>query len=354
MKVLFLIPYPLNSAPSQRFRFEQYINLLKINNIEPVFQPFIGVETWKVLYSNGKLHRKIAGILMGFLRRFRLLMEASACQYVFIHREASPVGPPVFEWILAKVLGKKIIYDFDDAIWMAQTGRENFLTKVVKNPGKVNKIIKWSHKVSCGNDYLRTHALKFNQNALLNPTTVDTEGLHSKLKDQQTDKVVVGWTGTHTTMMYLEQIVPVLRKVYQLRSFQLLVISNKTPEFEFPELEFVKWKESTEQEDLLRINIGIMPLADNEWTRGKCGFKALQYMALGIPAVVDPVGVNTEIVDQGVNGYLCYSEADWIAALTKLIDSAQLRSEMGEKAREKVVKSYSVKSNQENFLSLFS
>ncbi len=354
MKVLFLIPYPLNSAPSQRFRFEQYINLLKINNIEPVSQSFIGVNTWKVLYFNGNLYLKIAGLLSGFFKRFCFLFTVSEYQYIFIHREAAPVGPPVFEWFLAKVLRKKIIFDFDDAIWIAQTGKENFLTKVAKNPGKVNKIIKWSYKVSCGNSYLKNHALKFNKNVILNPTTIDTEGLHFKLKDQNTDKVVVGWTGTHSTMMYLEQAIPFLRKLYQIKEFKLLVISNRKPDFEFPHMEFVKWTELTEQEDLLEMNIGIMPLADNEWTRGKCGFKALQYMALGIPAVVSSVGVNTEIVDQGVNGFVCDSEADWLKHLTDLINNAQLRSDMGIKAREKVLNNYSVKSNQENFLSLFS
>lgn len=353
-KVLFLIPYPLNSAPSQRFRFEQYIHLLKINNIEPVFQSFIGMHTWKIMYHKGNLYLKISGFLAGFFKRLIVLFGTSKYQYVFIHREASPIGPPVFEWILAKVLKKKLIYDFDDAIWIAQTGKENFLTKVAKNPGKVNKIIKWSYKVSCGNAYLKNHALEFNKNTIINPTTIDTEGLHFKLKDQNTDKVIIGWTGTHSTMMYLEQAIPFLRKLYQIKEFKLLVISNQKPDFEFPEMEFVKWNGSTEQDDLLRMNIGIMPLADNEWTRGKCGFKALQYLALGIPAVVSSVGVNTEIIEQGINGFVCDSEADWLKYLLDLINNAQLRSEMGKKAREKVVNNYSVKSNQENFLSLFS
>lgn len=154
--------------------------------------------------------------------------------------------------------------------------------------------------------------------------------------------------------MYLEQAIPFLRKLYQIKEFKLLVISNQKPDFEFPEMEFVKWNGSTEQDDLLRMNIGIMPLADNEWTRGKCGFKALQYLALGIPAVVSSVGVNTEIIEQGINGFVCESEADWLKYLLDLINNAQLRSEMGKKAREKVVNDYSVKSNQENFLSLFS
>ncbi|WP_245598677.1 glycosyltransferase family 4 protein [Sporocytophaga myxococcoides] len=353
-KVLFLIPYPLNSAPSQRFRFEQYIHLLKANNIVPVFQSFIGQETWSILYSKGNLYLKINGFFSGFFRRITLLTTAFRYEYVFIHREASPVGPPVFEWFFAKVLRRKIIYDFDDAIWMAQTGKENFLTKVAKNPGKVNKIIKWSYKISCGNSYLKNHAQEFNKNVMINPTTIDTEGLHFKLKDQNTDEVVIGWTGTHSTMIYLEQAIPFLRKLYQIKEFKLLVISNQKPDFEFPQMKFVKWNEQTEQEDLLAMNIGIMPLADNEWTRGKCGFKALQYMALGIPALVSPVGVNTEIVDHGINGFVCDSEIDWLKHLTDLIDNAQLRSEMGKKAREKIVNKYSVKSNQENFLSLFS
>lgn len=140
-KVLFLIPYPLNSAPSQRFRFEQYIHLLKINNIEPVFQSFIGMHTWKIMYHKGNLYLKISGFLAGFFKRLIVLFGTSKYQYVFIHREASPIGPPVFEWILAKVLKKKLIYDFDDAIWIAQTGKENFLTKVAKIPARLIKLL---------------------------------------------------------------------------------------------------------------------------------------------------------------------------------------------------------------------
>lgn len=350
MRTLFIIPYPLGEAPSQRFRFEQYIGILKENNISPTFNSFIDENTWKILYTKGNKFSKISGVIKGFLNRILLLFSLHKYDLIFLHREATPLGPPVFEWIISKIFRKKIIYDFDDAIWLSD--KHTGIHKWVKNTEKVNKIISWSYKISCGNNYLCRHSSHFNNNVVKNPTTIDTD-YHNEVKEQSGNQLIIGWTGTHSTLKYLNPIIPLIQRLSKKHNFKFLVICDKKPDFQFEGLIYRRWQKDTEIKDLSEMNIGIMPLENDLWSQGKCGFKALQYMALGIPALASPVGVNSQIIDHGVNGFLCESEQDWEIYLEILIDRTLKRQEMGMEARQKIVREYSVESNKENFLSLF-
>ena len=166
------------------------------------------------------------------------------------------------------------------------------------------------------------------------------------------DIPIIGWTGTHSTGKYLGEIVNILNEVAEKVQFRFLYISNKPSEFDIPNMEFVRWSKSTEIYDLNKVDIGIMPLENDEWAKGKCGFKALQYMALEIPALASPVGVNEEIVDHGINGFHCRSSIDWKERIIELIENPALRVKMGKEGRKKVLDKYSVISNAENFLNM--
>ncbi len=275
---------------------------------------------------------------------------------IFIHREAAPLGPPVFEWIFAKILRKKIIYDFDDAIWIPNTSEQNRMAAWLKCHWKVRWICRWSDKVSCGNEFLANYARRYNDNVVVNPTTIDTENLHNPAFYQKSSNSlpVIGWTGTHSTLKYLEEIVPILKELELNFQFEFLVISNQAPDLiPLKNYKFVPWSKSTEIEDLIQFDIGIMPLTSDPWSEGKCGFKALQYMALEIPALVSAVGVNNTIVEHGNDGFICNSEDDWHRYLTILLEDRNLRKKMGHSGRKKVIENYSVSSNSGNFLSLF-
>jgi glycosyltransferase involved in cell wall biosynthesis len=355
MRILFVVPYPPGKAPSQRFRFEQYLGLLTEAGHTYRLVPFLSDATWAILYKPGQAVAKALGIIGGFLRRAALLFTVSSYDYVFIHREASPIGPPIFEWITAKVLRKRIVYDFDDAIWIPNTSKANRIVAGVKWHHKVGSICRWAYKVSCGNAYLRDYARQFNPIAIVNPTTIDTVYLHNRIRDQRVPgPLVIGWTGTHSTLKYIEQVVPVLAELESSYDFEFRVISNQPPTLPLKSLRFQPWRKETEIEDLASLHIGLMPLEDDPWAQGKCAFKALQYMALGIPALVSPVGMNTEVVQSGVNGYVCNSLVEWRAALEKLLLNPELRIQLGEAARATVVERYSVLANRRNFLSLFS
>ena len=293
------------------------------------------------------------GILRGFLRRWIHLFKSWHATYVFIHREATPLGPPWAEWLLAKVLRKKIIYDFDDAIWLRDVSSVNRASALLKWQSKVPAVCRWSYAVSAGNAYLADFAQLHAPRVVVNPTTIDTEQHHHRLQNQETDRPMIGWTGSHSTLKYLEPLLPVVQQLERVHNFKLVVIANRPPDVVTSSLEFVPWRSATEIDDLLRIHIGLMPLPDDQWAQGKCGFKALQYLALGIPALVSPVGVNTEIVEHGREGFHCTTDEDWYKYLNKLLTDTALRARLGKAGRQKVIDHYSVRSNSANFLSLF-
>lgn len=354
-RILFIMPYPVGRAPSQRFRFEQYLTALTAVGHQYRLAPFLSAATWSIIYKPGHVVAKTRGILGGFARRTILLWQVPAYDFVFIHREAAPLGPPVFEWIISRVLGKKIIYDFDDAIWLTNTSEANKLAAGLKWHHKVADICRWAYKNSCGNAYLAAYARQFNPRSLVNPTTIDTEHLHNKVRDQTANgRLVIGWTGTHSTLKYLDQIVPVLAKLEaEGLDFEFRVISNQPPELALRSLVFLPWRKDTEIADLLGFHVGLMPLEDDQWAQGKCAFKALQYMALGIPALVSPVGMNSEVVQDGYNGYICATATDWEVRLRQLLAGFQLRQQLGRNARATVEARYSVHANKKNFLDLF-
>ncbi len=353
-RILFLFPYPEGTAASQRFRFEQYYDALLQQGFTIDKQAFIDDKTWAVLYKPGFTSTKILGTLKGYFRRLVAMFRLGKYDYVFVHREAEFFGPPVFEWIITKLAGKKLIYDFDDAIWIPNTSEHNGFFSRFKFYSNTQKVCKWAYKVSCGNEYLRNFAAQFNANAVYNPTTIDTQNHHNRIKDQSGSGFVIGWTGTHSTIQYLDALLPVLKKLEEQYDFTFNVIADRAPEFQLKSFRFTKWNKESEIADLMQFNVGLMPLVDDKWANGKCGFKALQYMSLGIPALVSPVGVNTRIVDDGINGYICQTPDDWYNALSKLMENRQLLIELGANTRKKIEEHYSVRSNTANFITLFS
>ncbi|WP_224998093.1 glycosyltransferase [Cesiribacter sp. SM1] len=355
MNILFVVPYPEGEAPSQRFRFEQYFDILKEEGHRYTVASFLDLETWRILYKSGNGSKKALGIAKGFLRRIALLPSIYRYDWVFIHREAAPLGPPLFEWLITKVFRKRVIYDFDDAIWLPNTSEQNKLAAGLKWHQKVASICRWSTRVSCGNDYLANWARQYNNYVVTNPTTIDTVHLHNRLKEHRDGPVILGWTGTHSTLKYLKLLEPVLNHLatkYQHISF--LIISNHTPDLRIPRLEFRKWNKETEADDLLKMDIGLMPLTADKWSEGKCGFKALQYMALGVPSVVSPVGVNKTIIQHNKNGYLADSPEEWESSISRLIEDTYLRCSIGKRARASVEAKFSVSANYCNYLNLFS
>lgn len=361
-KILFICPYPLNKVASQRFRFEQYFPALSSQGFEVEVQPLFTESDWRQI-KEGSLLTQFLISLKGTFSRVGILFKIHRFDFVFIHREALPFGPPLLEWIICRMFKKHVVYDFDDAIWMTDNTNESFVMKWLRCRSKVASICRWSYKVSVGNRYLAEFAQAYNDNVVVNPTTIDTVNVHNPTlypnKDFLKNKnaingKVIGWTGSFSTLKYLEQLYPVIEKLHKkIPDVTILVIADQPPKPGLPNLIFKRWSKLTEALDLAMIDVGIMPLPDDEWTKGKCGFKALQYMSMEVPAVVSPVGVNTTIIANGVNGFLCSNDEEWLNHLTLLLQDEYTRSKTGKAGRQTVVEHYSVAANTSNFLSLF-
>ncbi len=353
-KICFIIPYPLDSVPGQRFRFEQFLPSLKESGMEISIHPFLTPETNRILYRKGFYGRKITGVLMGLIRRIMMLGTIPSASFVFIFREAAPFGPPFFEWIILKIFKKKVIYDFDDSIWLTDRKTENILFRMLKWRSKVGFICKRSHLISCGNEYLASFSRTFNQNVRIVPTTIDTD-FYQTLFQSNPQTIIIGWSGSVTTIKYFIFAIPVLtalkKKYGEKIAFKVIgdgaYVNNEL------NIKGIPWVRESELEDLAEITIGIMPLPDDPWTRGKCGLKGLQYMALGIPTIMSSVGVNKEIIQDGVNGFLGETMEAWVEKISLLVEDADLRIEMGRQGRKTVEERFSVKSQQAIYRSLF-
>jgi glycosyltransferase involved in cell wall biosynthesis len=354
MKILIIKPYPTGVAASQRFRFEQYLNILHEKGIEYKLSPFLDRNAWDLLYRPGNLLLKTVAIIRGCWRRLKDIFRAHRYDFVFIHREILPVGPPVLEFILSKILRKKLIFDFDDAIWLPNGSGYNKVTFLLKRFSNANTLMKYAYKVSCGNEYLCRQAEKFNQSVVYNPTTIDTVNHHNRVRELKKDKFVIGWTGSHSTLKYLIDLLPVFARLEKEFEFELHVISDVAPSFKIRSLVFKPWNLQDEIDNLLEFSVGVMPLLNDTWAEGKCGFKALQYLSLGIPALVTPVGVNARIIEHGVNGFHCIHHDEWTNHLISLITNPDLIGELSKPCRKKIEAEFSVLSNQQNFLNLFS
>jgi len=343
MRVLAIVPSEKDVNPGQRYRIEQWEPFLKEHGVELIYAPFSSPALSRVLYQPRHHLRKAALMTAAFLRQSRSILRSRQFDLVYVFREASLFGPALIESLIA-LQGPPIVFDFDDAVFVPYKSPSNGYLSFLKFFGKTAKICKVSQAVMVGNSYLAEYASRYSGEVMIVPTTIDTDLYRPGLRRLRGDCVpVLGWTGSYSTLQHLLTAAPMLTELAERRRFRLVVVGTEAPEIPGVNIEFRQWKSATEVEDLADIDIGIMPLPDDPWSRGKCGLKALQYMALGIPAVVSPVGVNTEIVRDGVNGFVAGGKEEWINRLERLIGNRSLRTQLGRAARKTVEQHYSAR-----------
>lgn len=352
MRVLALVPYLFDTSPGQRFRIEQWEPFLREYGVEIEYHAFEDPELHDVLYRPGAFGRKIRLIAGAVGRRTRTVSVLRSYDLVYIFREAALLGPPVFErW--AQLARVPIVFDFDDAIFVPYKSPSNGYLSLLKFPSKTRTICGMSAHVMAGNPYLAEYARAVNDRVTVVPTTIDTDKYAPVAERSTDDRIVIGWSGSYSTVQHLDHLRSALQRLARTERFTLRVIGTPSYELEGVEVEAMPWRAASEVEDLSQIDVGVMPLPDDPWSRGKCGLKALQYMALGIPTVCSPVGVNSEIVEDGINGFLAATEADWVARLAELLRSAELRKRLGAAGRATVKARYSAKSQAPRVYGIF-
>jgi glycosyltransferase involved in cell wall biosynthesis len=352
MRVLALVPSVFDTAPGQRFRIEQWDTLLRESEVEIVYAPFECKELHSIISSRGQVGAKLRLALKGFVNRVGALLDVGDYDAVYVFREAALFGPAIFEyWI--KLSGVPMVFDFDDAVFVPYTSPSNGYLSRLKFPGKTRTICRLSSHVMAGNQYLAEYARQVNSNVTIVPTTIDTDKYLPESSKPESPAPVIGWSGSFSTVQHLDTLRASLRRLAAREKFRLRIVGVSNYRLDGVESEAVPWCSRTEIEDLRIIDIGVMPLPDDDWSNGKCGLKALQYMALGIPTICSPVGVNSEIIQDGVNGFLAFTEDEWIEKLTALLHSVELRRRLGLAGRRTVEAKYSARSQVPRVLEVF-
>jgi glycosyltransferase involved in cell wall biosynthesis len=285
-------------------------------------------------------------VIWGLLKTtYALLFTARKCDLTLIRKQSISFAPWFHLKVLLNISAKPLIYDFDDAVFTYVDPERGKLANLLKNKlGKTDRLIRYSSAVIAGNEKLAEYAKTLSQRVALIPTAVDTDRFVSSNISKQNNQLYIGWVGTLSTSPYLKSIKPVLLQLQKdLPQIMVRVITHRDARDDFAEFDFQEWSQEKEPELVRSLDIGLMPLPKNRWTEGKSGFKILLYFAVGIPAIVSPVGVNRQIVRNGINGFWAESDDQWYDSIKKLVTDFALRNKMGAEGRKLVESKFSVK-----------
>lgn len=341
LTVLCIVPYPTEGA-SNRLRVEQYLPALAAQGFRVTVRPFVSSRCYRMLYEPGRYLRKAGYVLWGTLKRGVDLLRGFGYDVILIHREASPFGPPVLEWCWAKA-GKRLLFDFDDAIFLPYLSHVHPWIGSLKPKRRVAQSIALARWVIAGNEYLASYARQHNPNVVVIPTPVDAARYRPRDRAGDGQRIVIGWIGSRSTVAYLDPLREVFARLSRAcPGVEIRVVGGSFFTNGLPNVINRPWQLERELEELQAFDIGIMPMPNDPWTQGKCAFKAILCMSVGIPVVCSPVGVTREVVQDGRNGFLASTDEEWFERLSRLIADPLLRRQMGSVARRTVEERYAV------------
>lgn len=353
-RILVICPYPEGVAPSQRLKYEQYFDYFRENGYEITVSPFMNRKFWSIVYRKGYFFQKIFWTKMGYLRRIQDLFRLRKYDLVFVTLWVTPIGLPIMENLFARV-ARSLVYDIDDLIFLGHSSTANKMIAWIKGKRKMITLMKHADHVITCTPVLDRFVQKYNTHTTDISSTINTDAYVPVNPYTNDKKLVLGWSGSHSTAKYLHLLTPVLQKLREKYDFTLLVMGDANFRMEGIEVEAVSWSEAMEIPTLQRMDIGLYPLPDEPWVYGKSGLKALQYMALGIPTVAEKLGqdhANHRVIEHAVSGFLAHTEEEWITCISSLIENPQLRKSIGVAARKRVVEYYSVHANRDTYLDI--
>jgi glycosyltransferase involved in cell wall biosynthesis len=337
MRVVYFTKYTRKGA-SSRLRSYQYFKFLANHGFDCQYLPLHSDKYLDLLYSKKFLLLE-AGL--SYFKRLLNIFMLNRKDIIIIEKELFPYVPAIFEFFLRR-LGFHFIVDFDDAIHHNYDKHRNgFISLLLKN--KIPNVMKYASHVIVGNTYLMDFANLNNISHVTQIPTVIDETKYCRI-NRFPEVISIGWIGTPYTSIYLNRLLPTFSNLYKKYGVKVLLIGANTKDFEFDFIDCVSWSEDTEVADIQKIDIGIMPLKDGFFERGKCGYKLIQYMACGIPVIASPVGENCFIVDHGENGFIADSLEDWEPLLEELVINPNLRRDFGMNGFSKIQQKYSINS----------
>ena len=336
-------------------KYEQYFTDWKSLGYHIDVSSFMDLQMWEVVYSPGCYYEKIMGVLRGQMRRFKDLSRIADYDLIYVFMWVTPFGTSFFEWIV-RGLAKQLVYDIEDNVLVEQTSTAKILhpnrwIALLKSPGKARFLIKTADHVITSSPFLNHFCLQINARKACSyiSSSVDTDRFVSSNRYSNENVVVIGWTGTFSSKIYLDMLRDVFLKLADRVRFKLKVIGNFDYELPGVHLEVIRWTKVTEVIDLQSLDIGVYPLPIDAWVLGKSGLKAIQYMAFGLPIVATKVGTTPLLISHEVDGLLVESQEEWVIALERLVREPELRRKLGQAARVKAVQKYSVSAVKQDY-----
>ncbi|MEE9162585.1 MAG: glycosyltransferase family 4 protein [Candidatus Neomarinimicrobiota bacterium] len=337
MKILLLSRYDRKGG-SSRVRFYQYLPYLARQGVEVKPAPLLNDDYVNRFYAGQS--KNWGSIIQAYWRRIAVLLKSHSYDLLWIQGELFPSLPAWGERAL-RLLKIPYVVDYDDAIFHRYDQHASRVVRLMLGK-KIDRVMRGATLVIAGNNYLAERAKKAGAERIeYLPSIIDIERyeVRSKPKEQTLE---IGWIGTQATVHYLAAIYQALSDIHSMGGVTITLLGPRDAPLEGMPYRILPWSEDKEVSEIKKFDVGIMPLPDEPWERGKCGFKLIQYMACGLPVVGSPVGVNRDIIEQSVNGFAAETHEEWVRALVRLKEDPQLRHMMGQNGRKKVEEHYSL------------
>lgn len=347
-RMLVLCPFPQGVAAGQRLKYEQYFDDWRRQGFEIDVSPFLDNATWKITYEPGHFIGKVLGVVRGYGRRLLDMLRVHRYDLVYVFMWVTPFGTSTIER-LTRTRARRIIFDVEDNVLSEQSqpqaSHPNRVVQLIKGHSKARYLIRTADHVITSSPFLNDFCLALNETKRCTyiSSSVDTERFLPANSYSNDKPVVIGWTGTFSSKAYLDLLRGVFQELADRVPYKLKVIGNFDYELKGVDLEVVRWSSEREVEDLQTLDIGVYPLAIDDWVLGKSGLKAIQYMAFGLPCVATEVGTTPLLISHGVTGLLVKTDTEWLEALECLVRDPHLRRRLGTAARASTVANYSTK-----------
>ena len=352
MYKIYFAPKYSSKAASSRYRVYSYLSYYKEAGLKFSVHPLLGDWYIESLWRHQSKFLVLPQLIYHYITRIVSILFIPKSTIVYVGADLLPFFPPILEWYL-HTRGVKYILELDDAIFHRYDDNSHRIVRFLYS-NKYRYVTKWASAIICGSGYLADYCKRWNDQVYLIPTSIDENKYNIVENDLEQKNLVVGWIGSPETSKYVLSIIPVIRELQKIVEFEFHLIGfDRIYEDKLHGCDYkiIQWSSDTEVNDLGTFSIGIMPLDDSPFSRGKCAFKLIQYMAVGIPTVSTPMQSNIE-VDKGCGNLFASTPEEWRSCLLKLLTDNNLRRQIGKQNKEMCKKHFTIQHNSSKYLEI--